>query len=459
MATAIFDIGTSGLYVKAQSAFDGGPISYTVAMPGQSIGPFTEQEFLKLMRYGSTSGGDGNYWGAFFEIDGSKLTSPELNSPFLDAFAALMNNRETIVNDARQALAAPPSNQPEPVTSEPDEQIDDDEDNLEINNGDSLFGDDDPEFQLDDDEDEFLEGDLLTEPEDITDEEFNQEFDEEFGDEEFSDDLGDDAPSNVPPNEILVMGDRYLDWRVKLSLAPGSNYLYNAKDARGNLLDAGILTPLRETGGVIFPYTPQINIIYTASYEASSIVHTNYKVHQYSNSSVDSITLTCDFTAQDTREAIYLLSVIHFFRSVTKMFYGQDQNPRAGTPPPLCYIRGMGSYQFASHPIAITNFTYNLPQDVDYIEVSGPALAGLTLPANPVSNLRLPPGVLPGGGPTPPNFATNSSVDQLLPITRVPTKMQIQLSAIPVISRGDMAENFSLEQYASGSIYTTGQFW
>jgi hypothetical protein len=254
------------------------------------------------------------------------------------------------------------------------------------------------------------------------------------------------------PNEILVMGDRYMDWRVRLMLAPESKYLYNA-------VDAGILTPLKQTGGVIFPYTPLINIIYTANYEASSIVHTNYKVHQYSNSAVDSVTITCDFTAQDTREAIYLLAVIHFFRSVTKMFYGQDQNPRAGTPPPLCYIKGMGSYQFAQHPLAITNFTYNLPQDVDYIEVSGPALAGLTLPANPVSNLRLPPGVLPGGGPTPPKFVTESSVDQLLPVTRVPTKMQIQLSAIPIISRGDMASEFSLEGYAAGDKYTRGQFW
>jgi hypothetical protein len=257
--------------------------------------------------------------------------------------------------------------------------------------------------------------------------------------------------SGEEPNDILVRGDRYLDWRVKLSLAPNSNYLYNAEEP-------GILAPLKETGGVIFPYTPQINIIYTANYEASSIVHTNYKVHQYSNSAVDSITLTCDFTAQDTREAIYLLSVIHFFRSVTKMFYGQDQNPRAGTPPPLCYIKGMGAYQFAEHPIAITTFTYNLPQDVDYIEVSGSALTGLALPANPLSNLRLPPGVLPGGRPAPPRF-TNSPVDQYLPVTRVPTKMQIQLSAIPVISRGDMAEGFSLEEYALGSIYTTGQFW
>ncbi|NBS85341.1 MAG: hypothetical protein EBS58_01370, partial [Micrococcales bacterium] len=38
------------------------------------------------------------------------------------------------------------------------------------------------------------------------------------------------------------------DWRVRLRLAPQSNYLYNAPAP-------GILQPLKVTDGVIFPYT------------------------------------------------------------------------------------------------------------------------------------------------------------------------------------------------------------
>ena len=36
--------------------------------------------------------------------------------------------------------------------------------------------------------------------------------------------------------------------------------------------------------------------------------------------------------------------------------------------------------------------------------------------------------------------------------TYVPTKMQIQINAVPIISRRDISENFSLEQYASGRL-------
>jgi hypothetical protein len=75
--------------------------------------------------------------------------------------------------------------------------------------------------------------------------------------------------------------------------------------------------------------------------------------------------LRCTFTAQSTSEANYLLAVITFFKSVTKMFYGQDAE--RGAPPPLTYLSGLGEYQFNEHPCVITQFNYTLPGDVDYI--------------------------------------------------------------------------------------------
>jgi len=128
------------------------------------------------------------------------------------------------------------------------------------------------------------------------------------------------------------------DWRVRLSLADDQNYLYNLKP------DPGILAPLKATNGVIFPYVPSVSVSYIASYDPTDVTHSNYKIYSYRQSSVESISLTCDFTAQDTNEANYLLAVIHFFRSVTKMFYGRDQNPKPGTPPPLCYLTGLGAF-------------------------------------------------------------------------------------------------------------------
>jgi hypothetical protein len=252
------------------------------------------------------------------------------------------------------------------------------------------------------------------------------------------------------------------DWRIRLTLSPKADYLYKSKTP-------GILKPLADTNGVIFPYTPNISISYSANYDATELIHSNYKVYQYKNSNVDNINITCDFTAQDTYEANYLLAVIHFFRSVTKMFYGQDNGPKPGTPPPLCFLIGMGEFQFNDHPLAITSFNYSLPSDVDYIRaghVSG--LAGVNQqssirPVNTydVSSVRLQ-GIKPGGSPLDPEFGSLSGYKAN--VTYVPTKMQIQLSAIPIVSRNDVSNNFSLNDYASGKLLrgvqnVRGGFW
>lgn len=243
------------------------------------------------------------------------------------------------------------------------------------------------------------------------------------------------------------------DWRVRLSLAPGANYLYKS------VSPPGILLPLVKTSGVIFPYTPNIQVAYAAHYDPAEITHSNYKIFQYKGSSVDNITITCDFTAQDTAEANYLLAVIHFFRSVTKMFYGQDGNPFRGTPPPLCYLTGLGQFQFDQHPLAITGFNYTLPTDVDYVRASstGTTVAGGTTPsggADPypdAQSIRMAAAaVQPAAAPKPPNFNFNAATNTQA--TYVPTKMQISITAIPIVSRADISKVFSLKEYATGAL-------
>ena len=231
------------------------------------------------------------------------------------------------------------------------------------------------------------------------------------------------------------------DWRVRLSLAPGANYLYKVGTGA-----AGILNPLQATEGVIFPYTPAISVAYAANYTPFDPTHSNYKIYQYTNSSVDAFSITCDFTAQDTTEANYLLAVIHFFKSITKMFYGQDQNPKPGTPPPLCYLSGLGEFQFDNHPLAITGFTYSLPIDVDYIRaLPQPATSGAGQ-ATSYSGQRL---INNGVSTTPPKFSNGSSTGKP---TYVPTKMQISITAHPIVSRNNISNKFSLKEYATGQL-------
>lgn len=246
------------------------------------------------------------------------------------------------------------------------------------------------------------------------------------------------------------------DWRVRLALAPGADYLYMGKNP-------GIMQPLIATKGVVFPYTPQIVVNYQANYNPIDLVHSNYKVFQYTNSSVDQITITCEFTAQDVYEARYLLAVIHFFKTMTKMFYGQDTYPVRGTPPPLCYIFGLGGYQFSAHPLGITSFNYNLPNDVDYIKTTAPVsrfetnlegniedslntLYTETGISNTMAQDRLGDGLQPGGTLPPPKF--NYTPKDIT--TWVPTKIQLSIGCLPIMSRNQVSNYFSLEDYASG---------
>ena len=250
-------------------------------------------------------------------------------------------------------------------------------------------------------------------------------------------------------NQDAKSFEKAKDWRVRLSLAPNAKYLYKADNP-------GILKPLQATNGVIFPYTPTVGAVYAANYDASELVHSNYKIYNYKNSNVDTVTITGDFTAQDTTEANYLLAVIHFFKSVTKMFYGQDQNPRNGTPPPLVYMSGLGTFQFDNHPLAVTNFTYSLPNEVDYIRAGsttnepGSSTANQTT-VNNTDNASTARIQSSGLGIRVPNFQRQQATINSN-ATYVPTKMQIVITCIPIVTRNDISNNFSLRDYATGAL-------
>lgn len=253
-----------------------------------------------------------------------------------------------------------------------------------------------------------------------------------------------------PPKEQKVEND----WRFRLQLARQADYLYNISEL------GDVLHPLRVTNGIIFPYMPTVSMSYSANYDAVNIPHTNYKHFQYQSSEVSPITLTADFTAQDTSEANYLLAVIHFFRSITKMFYGKDSNPPNGVPPPLCFLSGLGQYQFDMHPVQVAGFNYNLPNDVDYIRANAQTLYTVngvspnTYDKKPVNYI---PGItrkennnLPNGAvKAPPKFTSLSNND----VTYVPTKLQMTLVLNPVVTRNDISNNFSLRDYANGTFY------
>jgi len=251
------------------------------------------------------------------------------------------------------------------------------------------------------------------------------------------------------------------DWRVRLQLADSSDYLYNAPDC------GPLLWPLRDTNGVIFPYTPTIDTSYKANYSQYDLTHSNYRGYFYQNSYIDGINIKATFTAQDTVEANYLLAVIHFFRSVTKMFYGQDA--QRGTPPPMVFLSGLGDFQFNKHPCLVSQFNYNLPADVNYIRAQSTVVNGTnqlaarsrqTTLGNPIASTiqrlsSLGQKIFPGAVTAP--FAPQGSLAAGNP-TYVPTKMEVSLVLLPVQTRSQVSQQFSLRGFANGNLLKGG-FW
>jgi len=262
---------------------------------------------------------------------------------------------------------------------------------------------------------------------------------------------------NQETNRSLAQMPVNTDWRVVLRLAPGATYLYNAPQA-------GLLQPLKTTNGVVFPYTPSITTAYKANYSEYNLTHSNYRGYFYQNSYTDTLQLNATFTAQSTADAAYVLAVIHFFRSVTKMFYGQDA--QRGSPPPLVFLSGLGDYQFNNHPCVVSQFNYVLPADVDYISSGSPNNLGLNL--QPLQNLysttlnaisptvtRLATAFLPKGAENEVSAPLQALLSNP---TYVPSKIDIQLSLLPVQSRSQVSKQFSLKNFANGNLLKGG-FW
>jgi hypothetical protein len=211
------------------------------------------------------------------------------------------------------------------------------------------------------------------------------------------------------------------DWRVRISMQPATaEFFYNANNL--------VTKPLVATKGVIFPYTPQVQVTHSAKYGSQPLTHSNYPAYFYDYSEVQAITITGEFTVQNAQEGQYLMAAIHFFRSATKMFYGNDAI--AGTPPPMVFLDGFGSAYFPHVPCILQQFQHTMPADVDYIEV--------------------PIGVDVTQGPVNTNLVGIR--------TRLPTTSSLSIQLQPVYSRTNIADNFSLTDYAQGFLIRNPQF-
>ena len=244
------------------------------------------------------------------------------------------------------------------------------------------------------------------------------------------------------------------DWRVRLSLANWTSF-------KGS----PVLKPLKDAGGLIFPYTPTISMSSAATYNKIDTTHTNYNFHAFKNTEPGAIIISAPMNVEDATQGLYWIAAVHYLRSLTKMFAGTD--PKAGNPPPIVFLNGYGNYVFKNVPVVVTGFSTSLDASCDYIGVNvvgsmageiegiaesvgglagvlGAVIPGASDITGAVSNIAGAFGSIAGIAGSLGLTGTTSGE-----VSHVPTKSSFTINLQPVYSR-ESAKNFSLDRFVGG---------
>jgi hypothetical protein len=192
------------------------------------------------------------------------------------------------------------------------------------------------------------------------------------------------------------------DWRVRIN-------------CEWNIFNSPLFAVLQQTGGVVWPYMPNITVSTKAEYNTIPITHANYSQYSYKNSVVDDISISGEFSCETKADAAYWIAATTFFKTATKMFFGQGD--LAGNPPIICNLTGYGSHVFDKVPVIIKSFSVDFKDDVNYIQ------------CDPFNNQKY---------------------------TWVPILSTITVVVAPVYSRQGLRK-FSLQDYARGKMSGDGQ--
>ena len=170
------------------------------------------------------------------------------------------------------------------------------------------------------------------------------------------------------------------DWRVRIN-------------CEWSIFNSPLFALLRNTGGVVWPYTPNITVATKANYTPVDATHSNYTFQAYKNSVVEDIQISGEFSCETETDAAYWIAATTFFKTATKMFFGEGEF--AGNPPIVCNLSGYGSSIFDKVPVIIKSFSVELKDDVNYIKCDTfgtntwvPVMSTISVTVTPVYNRR-----------------------------------------------------------------------
>lgn len=131
----------------------------------------------------------------------------------------------------------------------------------------------------------------------------------------------------------------------------------------------GILAPLKNTGGMLFPYTPQISYNQSVSYADISLVHSNTDYAAYTRTPSLTVSISGKLTVQSQLEGKYALACLHFLRAASKSHFGENDT-NAGLPPPILTLDGYGTYMFKRLRVILKSHSWTFDENIDTIAVN-----------------------------------------------------------------------------------------
>ena len=215
------------------------------------------------------------------------------------------------------------------------------------------------------------------------------------------------------------------DWRVRLQIPNLAEALYESILANNDLM-----APLLPSRGIFWPLTPAVVIQHSANYNPLAQTHSNYPFQAYQNSQVDSLNVIGEFPVQNSEDAKHWVATVNFLRTVTKMYFGKDDQPLKGNPPPILHLSGYGDHVFNKVPVIVNTFNVELRPGIDYISTKQTQIGY-------------------GAGRVDPTLA--AAVEAGTSQSWAPTLSNISVLVTPVYSR-DSVGKFSLSEFARGKL-------
>lgn len=224
------------------------------------------------------------------------------------------------------------------------------------------------------------------------------------------------ASSAVPSADTKLQ--QKTDWRARLRPKNGgAEQFYNAI-AGGDYL----MRPIKESGGLVWQYTPTLFLNGGAVYDQQEAQGSNYSINTYVQSKMPILPVSADFTANDDYEARYMLALMTFIKVATKSYYGDAAvaDKKYGTPPPVLIFEYLGEHGFNKVPVVVSNYSIQYPDDVDYV-------------------------------PVRTNIANGDTH-----VTYVPTRSSVTIDLLPTYTPHKLRKRFDLDDISSGRNYKDG---